>query len=287
MYAESSYSYKSGIPKQFYHLKNHDFDDWEIPPWELLIHKSKPLGKGNFGIVYPAVWRGTNVIAKVAYDPFSEKQKMLLIREFEAMTKIHHPNIVQLLGYVKDPFVIVMEYLEKDNLKTYLNQNNLTDKQKLIICVDILRALAYLHKRKPQYIIHRDIKLTNILVSCSGKIKLGDFGLSRLMYQEERSIEQLLEMDVPSNDLTGDVGTLRYMAPEMKSGKYNFKVDIWSAGILFKEIFETFTNSEIKNIIDTKMIVDSKYRLNAEELIVIFESINFSPKNNVFCCLLN
>jgi serine/threonine protein kinase len=290
MYAGSRYSYRSGIPKQFYHLKDHEFEEWEIPPWELLIYKNQQLGQGNFGEVYKARWRGTPVVAKVAHDPFSEKQKMLLIREFEALTKIHHPHIVQLLGYVKNPFVIVMECLTNGNLKDYIKHNNCTITQKKQMCVDILRALAYLHMRNPFYIIHRDIKMTNILVNSIGKIKLGDFGLSTLLRKKQNSVElsqQMLETQSNTDDLTADVGTKRYMAPEMQSGHYSYKIDIWSAGILFGEIFGESIPTQIEAIIKNKMVVpNSKERIDCNVLIDEFESIEDAVKSRSCLCFL-
>lgn len=286
MYSGSTYSYRSGIPKQFYHLKDHEFEEWEIPPWELLIYKDQQLGEGNFGKVYKARWRGTPVVAKVAHDPFSEKQKMLLIREFEALTKIHHPHIVQLLGYIKEPFVIVMEFLVNGNLKEYLRHNECNEYQKKQMCIDILRALAYLHMRKPHYIIHRDIKMTNILINTNGKIKLGDFGLSTLLQKKIKSLElSQTAFDDNDDDLTTDVGTERYMAPEMKTGHYSYKIDIWSAGILFKEIYGHTIPRQILEIIEKYMLVESKKRIDCDRLIDSFEFIE-NPKSPSCLCFL-
>ena len=63
-------SLHSGIPKQFYHLKDKNFDDWEIPPWELYIFQDTLLGEGSFSKVYLAKWRETFVVAKVIDSNF-------------------------------------------------------------------------------------------------------------------------------------------------------------------------------------------------------------------------
>ena len=56
MYSDKDYSYSGNIPKEMLHQKDKIFDDWEIPPWNLLIHKDKLLGEGEFGKVYLASW---------------------------------------------------------------------------------------------------------------------------------------------------------------------------------------------------------------------------------------
>ena len=90
--------------------------------------------------------------------------------------------------------------------------------------VDILRALVYLHSRKPEQVIHRDLKPENLLVSKSGKVKIADFGLSKIL--------------VSDNTIYSDgwrVGTGKYMAPEMRDVEpYNEKIDIYSLGMITK-----------------------------------------------------
>ena len=109
-------SLHGGVPKQFYGLKNKVFNEWEIAPWELIIDKSKKLGNGNWANVYLAEWRKTTVVAKILKDNLDQKAKDIIIKELNNMTKMHHPNIVQLFGYVEEPFIIVMEYFENGDL---------------------------------------------------------------------------------------------------------------------------------------------------------------------------
>ena len=113
----SDVSLHSGIPKQFYGLKNKNFGDWEIPPWELYIFENRVLGEGTFSKVYLAKWRETFVVAKVINRDFVDFKKYLIEREIDIMTKLHHPNIVQFLGYIDDPFILIMEYIPNGNLK--------------------------------------------------------------------------------------------------------------------------------------------------------------------------
>tara|TARA_A100001011_G_C14295147_1_gene838137 strand:- start:1905 stop:2804 length:900 start_codon:yes stop_codon:yes gene_type:complete len=261
-------SLHDGVPKQYYYIKDKIFDDWEIPPWELFIFKDRVLGVGSFATVYLAKWRETYVVAKVINENICKREKELVLREFQIMTKLHHPNIVQFLGYIDDPFIIVMEYIPKGNLLS--NIPHLYKQQKISIMKDILKGLVYIHNRKPYSLIHRDIKPTNILLTNSKVAKITDFGLSKFYCLEKiNSHDNLseLEHNASINDLTVDVGTERYMAPEANiSGNYTNKVDIYSCGILLYEMFENkrynpkakmewfWTPKKIKNIIINNML---------------------------------
>ncbi len=278
-------SLHDGVPKQFYNIKNKIFDDWEIAPWELFIFKDKVLGIGTFATVYLAKWRETFVVAKVINENICKHEKNLVLREFEIMSKIRHPNIVQFLGYVNDPFIIVMEYIPKGDLLT--NISKLYKNEKIMIMKDILKGLVYIHNRKPYSLIHRDIKPTNILLTNSKVAKITDFGLSKFYSLEKiNSYDNLSELvEYTSNELTIEVGTERYMAPEAYiSGKYNNKVDIYSCGILLYEMFENkrynpndvmewyWTPKKVKNIIVNHMICkNAENRLEALDILQLLE----------------
>ncbi len=234
-------SLHSGIPKQYYGLKNYNFGDWEIPPWELFIFKDKMIGEGSFSKVYLAKWRETFVVAKVVDPEFIRIKKEVVMREFDIMTKLHHPNIVQFLGYINDPFIIVIEYIPKMDLMS--NIRSLNKKEKINITKDILRGLTYIHNRKPHNLIHRDIKPTNILLTNSKVAKISDFGLSKFYtLKMVPSNDDLVNMCNRENyvELTNNVGTERYMSPEiLLSREYDNKADIYSCGILLYELFES------------------------------------------------
>lgn len=167
--------------------------------------------------------------------------------------------------------------------------------------MNILRGLNYLHNRKPNMIIHRDIKSKNILISPSGFAKIGDFGLSKIVsngsIKHISSLQDLIsennnEIDSGSNI----VGTYKYMAPELKNcNSYSYKIDIWSVGIILAELFEnkdyndkfywSRTPIEIKDIIISYMLRDDeKNRFDSSELISLFEQIQ--NKKNKFCICL-
>ena len=281
-------SLHSGIPKQYYNLKNHNFGDWEIQPWELFIFEDKMIGKGSFSKVYLAKWRETFVVAKVLDPDFIKIKKDVVMREFDIMTKLHHPNIVQFLGYINDPFIIVLEYVPKMDLSS--NIRSLSKKEKINITKDILKGLSYIHNRKPHNLIHRDIKPTNILLTNSKVAKISDFGLSKFYTMKMvPSNDDLVIMSNRDNyiELTKNVGTERYMSPEILSFiEYNNKVDIYSSGILLYELFENkkyipglkmkwyWTPTKLKEIIQKHMLNhDPKLRYDSITLIRLINRI--------------
>lgn len=299
MFTSRNYSFDNDFPKEFAALKNKEIDDWEIPPWDLLIDQNKLIGKGEFGHVYLAKWRSTQVVAKIMNEDIRNDQKELFLNEFDNLSKSHHPNIVQIFGYVKEPFIIVMEYLSQDNLLYHTYKNRLSLLTKIDVCLDILKGLEYLHSRRPQSIIHRDLKPQNIILNSSMTAKIGDFGLSKLLksndinYNLENSKVSVLSKsnNFLNEDLTLCVGTKRYMSPEIsKQLKYNHKIDIWSAGIIFLELFENRrynsnfywikTPKKIKNIINQSMLIEEpENRLDAKEIILLFEQIKSKYTN--------
>ena len=265
-------SLHSNIPKEYYNMKDHNFGDWEIPPWELFIFKDKLIGQGSFSKVYLAKWRETFVVAKVLDPEFIRIKKDVVMREFDIMSKLHHPNIVQFLGYINDPFIIVLEYIPKLDLMS--NIKSLNKKQKISITKDILRGLIYIHNRKPHTLIHRDIKPTNILLTNSKVAKITDFGLSKFYNLKiVHSNDNLVGLERRDNyvDLTNNVGTERYMAPEIiQSQEYDSKSDIYSCGILLYELFENkryipgsklswyWCPKKLRDIINSRMLCDDK-----------------------------
>ena len=275
---------------------NNDFIlDWEIHKDNITILNE--LGKGEFGTVYLADWNKTPVVVKIMNNDIHEEKKSLFVKELDIMTRLHHPNILQILGYIKEPFGIVMEYINNGELLDYINKNKwLKLKKKIQISIDILRGIAYLHNRKPNILIHRDLKPQNILMTPSGIPKISDFGISRFFENEKKHSYENIEDCLFDKDKTTPVGSKRYWAPEIENGNknYNNKVDIWSTGVILYELFEgerynpkygflwNKTPKNIKNIISEMLKIDPSLRLESLELINLFESIQ--NKNSIFSC---
>ncbi|CAI8592130.1 unnamed protein product [Vicia faba] len=120
---------------------------------------------------------------------------------------------------------VIVEFLTGGTPKQYLIKNRgkkLAYKIVVQLVLDLSRGLSYLHSKK---IVHRDVKLKNMLLDGNQNLKIADFGVARV------------EAMNPS-DMTAEIGTLRYMAPEVFDGKpYNRTCDVYSFGICLWEIY--------------------------------------------------
>lgn len=255
-------------------MKEEERDQWEIYRHEIRIHESCLLGSGSFGSVYMGTWRGVSVAVKILDPPpfffameeneadpgkkENEKKKeerippanhphdkcsqhRQLIHEFELLVHLHHPHIIQLLGYLREPFAIVMEYASEGSITSFLERHpSLSLSQRIEMGLQIAQGLVYLHERHPHGIIHRDIKPSNLLVTHGGQVKIADFGLSKWIETKRRHISGILpsfyqtgEMIIPS----AMAGSISYMAPEMYSLQtYSHKIDIYSFGVILYEL---------------------------------------------------
>ena len=210
--------------------------EWEVSLEELNI--GEKIGHGAFGCVRLAFWRGTEVAIKVLYDKTIDLHEFYM--EMIILTRLHHPNVLQVLGCctTQVPYTMLLEHMPNGSLLPYVHSKGkkrgvLKTNQKIDILKDVSRGLAYIHNRRPYAIIHRDLKPSNILLTTSFKAKIADFGISSI----KPAVEEFYQM-------TGETGTYRYMAPEvLRSEKYNCKVDIWSLGMIVYALFveEPFT----------------------------------------------
>lgn len=234
---DSEKIFKNNYVDYISYQKNKVFNDWEISKSDVIVFSDKILGKGSFSTVYLAKWRNTLVVCKVPDNKFYNDDNFYLIeREIDICTKLHHPNIVQFLGYIKDPFMIIIEYIDNGNLLD--NYRKINKNKKISIMKDMLQGVSYIHNRRPNRLIHRDIKLNNILLNKNFKAKISDFGLSRFSKTIKYNSFNDLRFCETIEDLTTDVGTKRYKAPECSHQIYNHKVDIYSLGIVLYELFE-------------------------------------------------
>ncbi|KAK4772136.1 hypothetical protein SAY86_013911 [Trapa natans] len=210
--------------------------DWEIDPSELDFSNSNIIGKGSFGEILKAGWRGTPVAVKRILPSLSDDR--LVIQDFRhevnLLVKLRHPNIVQFLGAVTErkPLMLIIEYLRGGDLHQYLKEKGaLSPSTAINFALDIARGMAYLHN-EPNVIIHRDLKPRNVLLvnSSADHLKVGDFGLSKLTrVQNSHDVYKM----------TGETGSYRYMAPEVfKHRRYDKKVDVFSFAMILYEMLE-------------------------------------------------
>ena len=185
----------------------------------------KCIGKGSFGSVYVAYSSiGQKCAAKIS-DATCPKAVKLVLCELKALHVMDHPNIVKIVGtdLVNSDWII---YLECGRMDLF---TLITDTKKFVLTYDIGRnflfqiadALSYMHGR---FIVHRDLKLDNIVVTGQLQLKIIDFGLSYVF--EDKSKTRFL---------TDHVGSSTYAAPEIWAlTPYDaYAADAWAMGIVF------------------------------------------------------
>ncbi|MCL7039461.1 hypothetical protein MKW94_018695 [Papaver nudicaule] len=198
------------------------------------------LGKGGFGSVYKGSLRnnGRDVAIKILNSTKGEGQDF--INEVATMGKIHHVNVVQLIGFVaeRSKQALVYELMPKGSLEKYLFPRDEEGKHTNLLCwektygiaLGIARGIEYLHRGCAIRILHFDIKPHNILLDENYNPKVSDFGLAR-SYSMDASMISVTHGGVK--------GTPGYMAPEMfyrNIGGVSYKSDVYSFGMLLMEM---------------------------------------------------
>jgi serine/threonine protein kinase len=218
---------------------------WLINYKELEI-ESDAFASGTFSTIHNCKWRGLKIAVKKA-----KTNKIMNILEFlnEACvwSTLRHPKLVQFIGvsFINDNVCILLEKVEGKNLKEYLQSKTSSKsmlKKKEIIS-QLINIVKFLHNCNPP-IIYRDLKPENILIDNYGNIKITDFGLSK--YYKTTEDDNYI--------MTGNTGTVRYMAPEVyRSEKYDLKVDVYGLGLI---MYYVITNEEpfIGNTIESMKI---------------------------------
>ncbi|XP_027352952.1 dual specificity protein kinase shkB-like isoform X2 [Abrus precatorius] len=200
--------------------------DYEILWEDLTI--GEPIGQGSCGIVYHALWYGSDVAVKVfSKQEYSDDVLLSFRQEVSMMKRLRHPNVILFMGAVTSPqrLCIVTEFLPRGSLFRLLQRNTskLEWRRRVHMALDIARGVNYLHHCNPP-IIHRDLKSSNILVDKNWTVKVGDFGLSRLKHETYLSTR------------TGK-GTPQWMAPEvLRNELSDEKSDVYSFGVILWEL---------------------------------------------------
>ncbi|NWV64647.1 CDK10 kinase, partial [Malurus elegans] len=211
---------------------------FEVPAAERLgrcrsvkeFEKLNRIGEGTYGIVYRArdtLTDETVALKKVRMDNEKDGMPISSLREITLLLQLQHPNIVELkevvVGNHLESIFLVMGYCEQDLASLLENmQTPFSEAQVKCIILQVLKGLQYLHEN---YIIHRDLKVSNLLMTDKGCVKIADFGLARTY-------------GMPPKPMTPKVVTLWYRAPELLLGMttQSTSIDMWAAGCILAEL---------------------------------------------------
>ena len=265
--------------KEYYESNN------KYPETDLKFYKfGRIIGKGAFGKVNLGLNLLTGRIVAIKsfnkQNIISDISKRKILYETNLMRNLHHKSIVKILETFESEkyILIIMEYISGGNLQNFVKKRRkLTEKTAKILFKQIIEGIQYIHS---QGIVHRDIKLENILLDLNNNIKICDFGVGKIIK--------------PESILYDQCGTPVYMAPEIikNIGYKGFPVDIWSSGVALyimltgnipfnrgkihdlqynivnKDInpIEGVSN-EAKNLIEGLLNKDPNKRLTAEEIL--------------------
>ena len=253
----------------------------------------KTLGDGSFGVVFCAINIQTGMkIAMKQIEKLKENviDDLEIKNEINILKKLDHPNIVKIYEFynTKKNYFLITEYYKYGELYNYL-KFSYNETQIAVLFYQVFSGLCYLHENN---ILHRDLKLENIMISDIEKdintgidyfwIKIIDFGTAKIFKK--------------SKNEKAVVGSSYYIAPEVLKQKYNEKCDTWSIGVIMymiivgkapfdgendEEILENIktgvydyknkkllsTSKECQDLISKLLEVDTKKRLSAKEAL--------------------
>ncbi|KAG6766344.1 hypothetical protein POTOM_030421 [Populus tomentosa] len=192
---------------------------------------SKKIGRGSFGTVYYGqMIDGKEVAVKIMAD-LSTHLTQQFVTEVALLSRIHHRNLVPLLGYCEEEHqrILVYEYMHNGTLRDHIhgpvNQKRLDWLARLQIAEDAAKGLEYLHTGCNPGIIHRDVKTSNILLDINMRAKVSDFGLSRQAEEDLTHVSSVAR------------GTVGYLDPEYHANQQlTEKSDVYSFGVVLLEL---------------------------------------------------
>jgi serine/threonine protein kinase len=254
------------------------------------------LGEGAFGTVFKGTLRSGRLVA-IKMLGNSKANGQDFISEVATIGRIHHVNVVQLIGYCVEGSkrALVYEFMPNGSLNTFIFSPEvsiiLSHDKMYDIALGVARGIEYLHQGCDMQILHFDIKPHNILLDENFTPKVSDFGLAKL-YPVDESIVSL----------TAARGTLGYMAPELfykNIGGVSYKADVYSFGMLLMEIasrrknlnaftdhlsqiyFPTWVYEQLHdgNDIEMKDVTEEEKKIGMKMIIVALWCIQMKPSD--------
>ncbi|XP_050204106.1 U-box domain-containing protein 33-like isoform X1 [Mercurialis annua] len=208
-----------------------EFSFSEIEEATSNFNQSLKIGEGGYGSIYKGLLRHTQVAIKALHSN-SLQGPAEFQQEVDVLSKMRHPNLVTLIGACPEAWTLIYEYLPNGSLEDRLscrdNSPPLSWQTRIRIATELCSVLIFLHSSKPHSIVHGDLKPANVLLDSKFVSKLSDFGICRLLSQNEGSSNNTTLCCI-----TDPKGTFAYMDPEfLASGELTPKSDVYSFGII-------------------------------------------------------
>ena len=254
----------------------------KIPQTRIEFYRiGRLLGKGAFGKVNLGMHKLTGKlvaiksIKKIYLNDESSKKKVM--QEFSILKELRHPNVIRLYESFETEkhILIVTELCSGGDLLNYITKRKkLSEDMAKFAFKSIISGLEYCHTHR---VLHRDIKLDNVLMNSDSELKICDFGVSKIISKGEI--------------LNDKCGTPAYMAPEILKGKgyKGFTVDLWSAGVaLYAMLYGTvpFKSTNIKElrkfILKSKLVLKEDISADARDLLSKLLTRNPSERLGIY-----
>eukprot|EP01126_Amoeba_proteus_P059728 TRINITY_DN7834_c0_g1_i3.p1 TRINITY_DN7834_c0_g1~~TRINITY_DN7834_c0_g1_i3.p1 ORF type:complete len:479 (-),score=94.40 TRINITY_DN7834_c0_g1_i3:304-1740(-) len=216
------------------------------------LQVKEPLGQGSSAVVYKGIYQGN----PVAIKRFSEFSFTFRVEEFykeaNILSALSHPNILQFKGICvelsrdsESVFMLVTEFCSGGSLTNIIGGNPLPYSRIVKFGRQIASAMAYLHSID---VLHRDLKAENILVDSGDNAKIADLGLATILSKSKARLTMM-------------VGTPKWEAPEVFTGKYSTPADVYSFGVLLYEMnTATEPYPEIFDLVELQLAVQNGLR---------------------------
>ncbi|XP_055817267.1 U-box domain-containing protein 33 isoform X2 [Solanum dulcamara] len=204
------------------------------------------IGEGGYGCIYRGLLRHTQVAVKMLH-PHSLQGPSEFQQEVNILSKLRHPNIVTLIGACPEAWTLVYEYLPNGSLEDRItckdNTPPLSWQTRIRVAAELCCALIFLHSCTARGIIHGDLKPANILLDANFVSKLSDFGICRVLSEDDFS-----ENSTTLCYRTDPKGTFAYIDPEfLETGELTPKSDVYSFGIILLRLLTGRPALGIKN----------------------------------------
>ncbi|XP_053666332.1 uncharacterized protein LOC128715455 [Anopheles marshallii] len=252
-------------------LSHRTRDQWEIDRTSLKFVRK--LGSGQFGDVWEGLWNNTTPVAIKTLKSGTMDPKDFLA-EAQIMKKLRHTKLIQLYAVctLEEPIYIITELMKHGSLLDYLQGKGRSLKlpQLIDMAAQIAAGMAYLES---QNYIHRDLAARNVLVGDNNIVKIADFGLARLIKEDEYEAR------------VGARFPIKWTAPEAANySKFSIKSDVWSFGILLTELvtygripYPGMTNAEVLTQVEHGYRMPQPQNCNTPLYEIMLECWNKDP----------